>query len=97
MEIPSTHLVIFDFADVKNAKGQGLRQDLDRYSTKRPMLLFASTNRVGYLIRTSLPRQQMTFDGNLLNGDSVLFLELSGKCSVDGFALRDADEWIRKG
>ena len=97
MEIPVTYLVVFDFADLKKAKGQALAQDLDRYSTKRPMLLFASSSRAGYLIRTSLPRRDMTFDGNLLNGDSVLILELTGHCSVEGYTLKDAAEWIRRG
>ncbi|WP_126962493.1 hypothetical protein [Xanthomonas arboricola] len=93
MEETRKYLVIVDFAAV-TASAAEVKKDLERYSVKKPMVVFSSGRTVGHFIETALPLKELTFDGHLLNGDSCLIVELGQRHAVEGYALRDLYAWL---
>ncbi|MBZ2436934.1 hypothetical protein INP48_02325 [Xanthomonas perforans] len=85
--------MIVDFAELTPVAAQ-VKKDLDRYSVKKPTLVFTGGKRIGYFIETALPLKELTFDGHLLNGDSCLIVELGQRHAVEGYALRDLYAWL---
>lgn len=94
MTLRKKYLVILDLAHPNAEQAKALKADLEQYSLKPPMLVFAASNRLGYFIETTREMREMTFDGNLLSGDSHLLVQLGLYSAVDGFALRELHAWL---
>lgn len=95
MEISRKYLIVIDLAEANAVQGKALKAELDRISTVRPMLLFAATKRIGYLIQATIPERELLLDGVTRAGDSVLLIELGRMAGVEGYTLKDVATWIR--
>lgn len=87
------YLVILKLCDAHDGHAR-LRDDLDAYSTTRPMLACMGTGVVAYFITSHLRPHEMRFEGHLRGRDSRLIVELGGTHGAEGFLTRELSEWL---
>jgi hypothetical protein len=71
-----------------------LREDLDAYSTTRPMAVCVGTGTIAYFITSHLRPHEMRFEGHLLGRDARLIVELGATHGAEGFVMRELSEWL---
>lgn len=71
-----------------------LREDLDAYSTTRPMVVCVGTGVIVYFITSHLRPHDMRFEGHLLGRDARLIVELGAMHGTEGHAMREISEWL---
>ncbi|TAA12443.1 hypothetical protein EA658_09970 [Pseudoxanthomonas winnipegensis] len=87
------YLVVLKLDGVR-AEHAHLREDLNAYSTSRPMLVCVGTGVAVYFINSHLRPHQMRFEGHLLGRDSRLIVELGGAHAAEGFVMLELHEWL---
>jgi len=76
------------------AEHSKLREDLNEYSTTRPMVVCSGTGVIAYFITSHLRPHEMRFEGHLLGRDSRLIVELGATHGAEGYAMRELSEWL---